>query len=52
MARTRSKKKNNWRGGSFTAALGGYCKRKAKRAGKRLWASFKKDTLGIKAKKR
>jgi hypothetical protein len=45
-------KKSNWKGGSFTAAVGCYLRKKAKRAAKRAWSSFKKDTLGIKPKRK
>lgn len=51
MARkAKGKKSNNWRGGSFGAAVGGYIRRKARKAGRRAWAALKRDTLGIKPK--
>lgn len=40
------RKKPTWR-----AAVGGYVRKQAKKAGRSLWASFKKDTLGIKPKR-
>lgn len=48
----KSKKSNNWRGGSFWAAVGGYTRRKARKAGRRAWSAFKRDGLGIKPKKK
>lgn len=36
------KPKSNWKGGSFKAALGGYIRKKAKKAGKSLKKSAKK----------
>lgn len=36
------KPKSNWKGGSFKAAVGGYLRKKVKKAGKSLWKSAKK----------
>jgi hypothetical protein len=52
MARKAKSKKSNWKGGSFTAAAGCYLRKKATRAAKSARASFKKDTLGIKPKRK
>jgi hypothetical protein len=41
MAKKR-KPKNNWKGGSFKAALGGYLRKKLKNVGKNLKKSAKK----------
>ena len=42
MARKAKKKASNWKGGSFKAAVGGYLKRKARKAGKRAKRGFLK----------
>lgn len=46
------KARSNWKGGSFKAAVCGCVRKKSRKAAGKLWASFKKDALGIKPKRR